>query len=239
MARATRSRGALAKPFNKKAAPPFIKSVAQNPVLKKSSSKPAAAKKRGGGISKSVRRALGDISNINDDDTEPEEDFKSDQNFVANSVEDDEVIKNNKKGRGDKGVVQSNADDSNEEDEEVMSEQSDSDESDYEETTKKAAKGDAKKNAPAKKTAVGNKEQAKRVRSGKHMMGDSRSKVPRTKLPTVTSTKTKIFEDEPKIEDKDFSNLIGLVRKPEENSNFPGDDDFGGGDWRCYGAVDY
>jgi hypothetical protein len=154
-------------------------------------------------------------------------------------VENDDIIKNAKNGRGDKAVVQSNADDNDDEDEEVMSEPSDSDESDYEETNKKSAKVDVKKNFPAKKTAVGKKEQAKRVRAAKTIGVDSRSKVPRTKFPTVTSTKTKIFEDEPKIEDKDFSNLIGLVRKPEENSNFPGDDDFGEGDWRCYGAVDY
>ncbi|KAL3779453.1 hypothetical protein HJC23_012730 [Cyclotella cryptica] len=239
MARATRSRGALAKLPTKTSIPSSTKSAVQKPVPKKSlSSKLAAAKKRGGGNSKSVRRALGDISNNNDDDTEPE-DFGSDQDSVAASVDNYDVIVNAKKGRGDKALAQPNADDDNDDEEEVMSEQSDSNESDYEETTKKSTKRGAKKNAPAKKSVVGRKEQAKRVCSTENLGGKSRSKITRTKLPTFTSKKTQIFEDTPKIEDKDFSNLIGLVRKPEENSNFHADDNFEGGDWRCYGAVDY
>ena len=114
------------------------------------------------------------------------------------------------------------------------------DESDYEEVVSKKAKGksNAAKQTVAKKTALRKtvpKKEAKNV-----PVKQSKGKAaPRTKA--VVHPKSNAFdgildESEPVIKDKDFSNLAGLV----SNSNaIDIENDFGGGDWRCMGAVDY
>jgi hypothetical protein len=129
-----------------------------------------------------------------------------------------------------------------EEEEVATSEESDSEESDYEEAKKPKKTGKSKaapKKTAAKKTAAKKtaKKESKRAPAKK-----SEKKAHKTKSAAVPKAKS-VFEDildesEPTIKDKDFSNLAGLVPKRAE-VNFAEEEDLGGGDWRCMGAVDY
>ena len=117
------------------------------------------------------------------------------------------------------------------------------DESDYEEVVSKKIKGRSnavKKTVAEKKTVTRKKTAAKKEVKRVPVKKSEGNNVTKAKAAVVNSKSNPfdgiLDESEPAIKDKDFSNLAGLV--PVSNV-IDAEDDLGGGDWRCMGAVDY